>query len=87
MTEQPVDLTMPQPPVTSEARGQRRTPREWGFRQLLDRIATTATERAAATADAEEKPKLERVAQLAHDLSEALSAVEVTREPRGPQPT
>jgi hypothetical protein len=54
---------------------------------LLDRIATTAAERSEATGDAEEKPKLERVAQLARELSEALSAVEVNREPRGPQPS
>jgi hypothetical protein len=87
MTEQPADLTTPQPPVTSEARGQRRTPRQWRFEQLLDRLAASATERAAATADSEEKPKLERVANLARELSEALSAVEVNREPGGPQPT
>jgi hypothetical protein len=45
----PADLTTPQPPVTSEARGQRRTPRHWAFQQLLDKLAASATERAAAT--------------------------------------
>jgi hypothetical protein len=86
MNEEPVDLTTPQPPVTSEARGPR-TPRQWDLQQLLDRLATAATERAAATQDAEQKQKSERVAQLARELSEALSAVEVNREPGGPQPT
>jgi hypothetical protein len=85
MNQQPVDLTTPQPPVTREAPAARPAPR-LEFPQLLDRLATVAADRAAATEGAEEKEKLERVARLARELSEALSAVEVNHEPGGPRP-
>lgn len=57
-----------------------------GIQQLLDRLVTMGGERAATPQDAEEQRKLDRVARLARELSEALSAVEVTRGPRGSQP-
>lgn len=82
MTQEPVDLTTPQPPVTSEARGTRAS-RGMAFPQLLDRLAATAAERATATQDADEQQKLERVARLARELAAALSDVEVSRD-RGP---
>ena len=83
MTQEPVDLTTPQPPVTSEPRGTREPPR-MSFPQLLERLATAASERvaaerAAATQDVDEQQKLERVARLARELAEALSDVEPTR--------
>ncbi len=79
MTSEPVDLTTPQPPVTSEARSARRSPR-MDFPQLLDRLATTAEERAAAASDAGEQQRLARVATLARELAEALAGVEVSRD-------
>jgi hypothetical protein len=87
MSEEPVDLTTPQPPVYSEPLpSPPPPPRSVGIQQLLDRLATMATERATATRDPEAKQKSERVARLARELSEALSAVEVNRDPDGPQP-
>lgn len=88
MSENPIDLTTPQPPVYTEPLpSPPPPPRTVGIQQLLDRLATMATERATTTQDAEEKQRLERVARLARELAEALSAVEVSREPGGPQPT
>ena len=82
MTQEPVDLTTPQTPVTiSEPRGARRSPR-MDFPQLLGRLADTAAERAAAAQDADQQQKLERVARLARELAEALSEVEVSRDRR-----
>jgi hypothetical protein len=80
---EPADLTSPQPPVTSQARSAR-TSRETSFPQLLERLSTTAAERAAAASDPEQQRTLERVTQLARELAEALADVEVVRG-RGPE--
>jgi hypothetical protein len=88
MSQEPIDLTTPQPPVYTEPSAPPPPePRRVGIQQLLERLVTMADERAASTQDAEEQQKLGRVARLARELSEALSAVEVSRGPRGPQPT
>lgn len=84
MSERPVDLTTPQPPVSVQAPPPP-PPRRLGIRQLLGRLAAAATERAAGE-DAETRRRLERVARLARELDEALSEVEVGRGPRGPRP-
>ena len=84
MSEQPVDLTTPQPPVSVQAPPPPQ-PRRLGIRQLLGQLAAAATERAAAE-DAETGRRLERVARLARELDDALSEVEVGREPSGPRP-
>lgn len=88
MSEEPVDLTTPQPAVSTEPLAEAPPrPRSVGITQLLDRLGAMATERAAATEDGDEKQKLERVARLAKELNEALSEVEVRREPGGPPST
>jgi hypothetical protein len=84
MTEQPLDLTIPQPPVSVQAPPPPQ-PRRLGIRQLLGRLAETAAEQ-AATEEAEPRQRLERVAQLARELDEALSQVEVARGPGGSRP-
>ena len=84
MTEHPGNPPIAQPPTTPTPEARLRTPRQMDFPNLLERLATTAAERAAAAPDADERQKLERVAQLARELAEALSAVEVSRD-RGPQ--
>jgi hypothetical protein len=86
MNPQPVDLTTPQPAVSTEPLDSPPPPpRQVGIQQLLQRLAAMATERAAA-ADGDRKQKLERVARLAEELDQALSDVEVERGPGGSQP-
>ncbi len=87
MSPEPVDLTTPQPPVSRERLADpARPPRTLGFPDLLDRLAASATTRAGDTQDAGDRQELERVARLARELAEALSAVGVGREPGGPRP-
>jgi hypothetical protein len=86
MSQQPVDLTTRQPAVSSEPLDTPPPPpRQVGIQQLIERLAATATER-AATADGDRKQKLERVARLAAELNQALSDVEVERGPGGYRP-
>ena len=86
MNPQPVDLTTPQPAVSTEPLDSPPPPpRQVGIQQLLQRLAAMATERAAA-ADGDRKQKLERVARLAEELDQALSDVEVERGPGGSRP-
>ena len=85
MTQTPGDPTTPRQRVSVQA-GPAPRQRKLEMRQLLDRLATTAADRAAEAQGADRQQKLERVARLARELVEALSAVEVSREPGGPQP-